>query len=116
MLARFTQIDYDREMALIAVTQSGGEEQEIAVARYIINPDGNSCEFAVVVGDAWARKGIGTQLMRQLIDVARGRGLNTMEGEVLANNRPMLDMARNLGFSILPSQDEPSVMLVSKQL
>lgn len=116
MLARFTQIDYDREMALIAVTQSGGDEQEIAVARYIINPDGNSCEFAVVVGDAWARKGIGRQLMRQLIDVARARGLNTMEGEVMANNRPMLDMARNLGFSILPDPGEAGVMLVSKVL
>ena len=53
MLVRFTQIDYDREMALIAVTQQTGEEREIAVARYITNPDATSCEFAIVVGDEW---------------------------------------------------------------
>ncbi len=116
MLVRFTQIDYDREMALIAVTREDDEEQEIAVARYIINPDGNSCEFAIVVADAWSHQGIGTQLMQRLIEVARARGLQIMEGEVLSNNRPMLDMARHLGFNIMARSGEPDVMMVSKPL
>ncbi len=116
MLVRFTQIDYDREMALIAVVREDGAEKEIAVARYIINPDGASCEFAIVVADQWARKGIGSELMGKLIEVARARGLQTMDGEVLANNRPMLDMIRHLGFVILPRKDYPNVVLVSKVL
>jgi len=114
--ARLSQIDYDREMALIAVTQDGEEEKEIGVARYITNPDGNSCEFAIVVADAWMRKGIGSQLMRTLIQVAKTRGLRCMEGEVLADNRPMLDLARQLGFSILPNKEDPNVLLLSKSL
>ncbi|MFO7602274.1 MAG: bifunctional acetate--CoA ligase family protein/GNAT family N-acetyltransferase [Gammaproteobacteria bacterium] len=116
MLVRFTQIDYDREMALIAVRQDGGEEQEIAVARYITNPDASSCEFAIVVGDAWSRKGIGTELMRRLIDVARARGLHLMEGEALADNRSMLDMAHNLGFMLHPGAEDHNVMFMSKRL
>ncbi len=116
MLVRFTQIDYDREMALIAVTREDGEEREIAVARYIINPDGISCEFAIVVADAWSHQGIGTQLMQRLIEVARARGLQVMEGEVLSRNLPMLDMTRHLGFRIMARADDPDVMLVSKDL
>ena len=116
MLVRFTQIDYDKEMALIAVTREANEEKEIAVARYISNPDGASCEFAIVVADEWTKKGIGSQLLRKLMDVAKTRGLHTMEGEVLSDNRPMLDMARSLGFSVLMSKDDPGVMLLSKSL
>ncbi len=112
MLVRFTQIDYDREMALIAVRREGGEEREIAVARYIINPDGESCEFAIVVADAWSHRGIGTRLMQQLTGIARTRGLRTMTGEVLAENRPMLELARNLGFVITPADGEPGVIQV----
>ena len=116
MLVRFTQIDYDREMALIAVTQVGAEEIEIAVARYITNPDATSCEFAIVVADEWTKKGIGSQLLRQLMAVAKARGLRTMEGEALSDNRPMLDMAKGLGFSVLTSKDDPGVMLLCKDL
>jgi acetyltransferase len=116
MLVRFTQIDYDREMALIAVTRDANEEKEIAVARYITNPDGTSCEFAIVVADEWTKRGIGSQLLRKLMEVAKTRGLRTMEGEVLTDNRPMLDMARSLGFTVLTSKDDPGVMLLSKAL
>lgn len=116
MLVRFTQIDYDREMALIAVTREAGVEKEIAVARYIANPDGTSCEFAIVVADEWTKRGIGSQLLRQLMEVARLRGLRTMEGEVLSDNHPMQELARSLGFMVHMSQDDSSVMLLSKSL
>lgn len=116
MLVRFTQIDYDREMALIAVTHEDGVEKEIAVARYVTNPDGSSCEFAIVVADEWTKRGIGSQLLRKLMQVAKSRGLHTMEGEVLADNRPMLEMAKHLGFSILASREDPSIMLLSHTL
>ena len=93
-LTRFTQIDYDKEMALIAVICENGRETEIGVARYSINPDGRSCEFAIAIADAWQRKGIGSKLMHSLMDAARNRGLETMEGWVLAGNTRMLALMR----------------------
>ncbi len=65
MLVRFTQIDYDQEMALMAVTEVSGQEVELGIARYAINPDGQSCEFALVVADEWQGKGVAHKLMTQ---------------------------------------------------
>lgn len=114
MLARFTQIDYDREMALIAVLQEDNQETEIGVARYVINPDGESCEFALVIADAWQHKGIGHRMMDALMDIARDKGLKTMEGEVLGSNRNMLDLVTALGFSVSEGE-EASVKKVVKR-
>ena len=80
MLSRFTQIDYDREMALIAVVCENALETEIGVARYVVSDGGTSCEFAVAVADAWQHRGVGSILLCNLIDAARARGLQTMEG------------------------------------
>lgn len=106
MLVRFTQIDYDREMALIGVIRDGDAEVEIAVARYVSNPDGTSCEFAVVVDDAWQRRGLGGILMRRLIEVARARRLKTMIGYIVAENHGMLGLCTQLGFTIERVHDE----------
>ena len=100
MLARFTQVDYDREMALIAVIHEDGREGQIGVGRYIINPDGESCEFAIVVAETWQGRGLGRHLMLQLIAIARVRRLKTMVGQVLAANTQMLGLATALGFII----------------
>ncbi len=116
MLARFTQIDYDREMALIAVTQQDGKNIEIGVARYITNPDGESCEFALVVADEWQGKGIGTHLMEQLLRIAHMRGLRQMEGEVFTRNQPMLNLVSRLGFSIRPDPQDPQIQRVLRFL
>jgi acetyltransferase len=116
MLARFTQLDYDREMAFIAVVSKGGEETEVAVARYITNPDGESCEFAVAVADDWQHHGIGHRLMEALMAAARSKGLKQMEGAVLSENREMLQMAESLGFSARADAEDASVTLVHKWL
>jgi acetyltransferase len=116
MLARLTQLDYSREMALIAVVEEAGVEVEIGVARYAINPDGDTCEFALVVADNVAGKGLGQKLMVQLMEAARSKGLSTIEGEVLNNNHRMLKLMTRLGFSIKSSEDDPAVMKVSKVL
>lgn len=116
MLIRFTQIDYDREMALIAVVAEDGGEREIAVARYAINPDGRSCEFAIVVGDEWQGHGLGTRLMTTLMEAARARGLATMTGDILANNRPMLDLVKSLGFRLTTNPEDPVIRQAEKQL
>jgi acetyltransferase len=109
MLMRFTQIDYDREMAFVAVHREGDCEIEIAVARYITNPDGASCEFAAVVDDAWQRRGLGRIMMQRLIEVARERGLKTMIGYIVANNQGMLALCMRLGFAIEHMSDEADV-------
>ncbi len=114
-LARFTQIDYDREMALVATVQRAGVEQEVGAARYYTNPDGESCEFALVVADAWQKRGIGSQLMDRLMRVAAARGLRYMSGEVLASNASMLALMRGLGFSVSGSTD-PEVVEVTREL
>jgi acetyltransferase len=108
MLARFTQIDYDREFAVIAVRESGGREVELGVARYVTNPDGETCEYAIVVADAWHGKGLARRMMEMLIDVARSRGLHAIVGHVLSMNQPMLRLAENLGFTISDSPDDPT--------
>jgi acetyltransferase len=107
MLARFTQIDYDREMALIAVDDTGGVEREVAVARYVRLPDERTCEFAIAVADDWQHHGLGHRLMERLIDVARARGLETMVGWVLKANAGMLEMVSHLGFEIAREADDP---------
>ncbi len=116
MLARFTQIDYDREMAFIAVIEKDGSEEEIGVSRYVTNPDMTTCEFALVVGDKWQRKGIAHRLMDALIETARMRGLKIMEGEVLASNHNMLSFVRSLGFSTNTSSEDPAIKYVCKEL
>jgi acetyltransferase len=98
MLARLTQIDYSREMALLALTRLGDEDVELGVARYSANPDGESCEFALVVGDAWQRQGLGHKLMSALMDAARAQGIKRMEGEVMQGNHAMLKLTQSLGF------------------
>jgi acetyltransferase len=116
MLIRFTQIDYQRELALIAVVTEYGREAEVAVARYGMNPDRESCEFAIVVADAWQGKGIGSRLMGMLMETAKARGFKRMEGDVLAENAPMLSLVRRLGFTTRTSAESPDVVSVWREL
>ena len=116
MLSHFTQIDYAREMALVAVTEQEGKPLQHGVARYHINDDNQSCEFAIVVSDTLQHQGIGTKLMKQLMVAAREHGLAAIEGAVLAHNQPMLDLMKELGFSISKSADEADVVHVERRL
>ena len=115
MLIRFTQIDYDRELALVAIDKKNGKEKNIGVARYIINADAENCEFAIVVADSWQRKGIGSRLMTSLVKVAQLKGLKKMTGIVFASNVHMLELVQRLGFSISNSED-PTIKIVTKPL
>ena len=109
MLARFTQIDYDREMAFVAVREEGGRETEVAVARYVTNPDGRTCEFAIVAADAWHGKGLGRRMLELLVGTARARGLEVMVGHILAANQPMLALCAKLGFRISDHPEDATV-------
>lgn len=112
MLVRFTQIDYDREMALIAII-----DNEIAgVVRYTTNPDQEGCEFAIVVADMWQNKGLGSHLLNSVMKIAKDKSLKYIEGEVLAKNTNMLTLMTHLGFAILPIEREEKVKLARKEL
>jgi len=116
MLVRFTQIDYHNEMALVAIFPSINGEEEIGVARYMTNPDKKTCEFAIVVSDKWQGRGIARLLMQKLIDIARNRGLEVMEGQVLANNFRMLELMTSLNFQIGNDPTDPGIKLVTTPL
>ncbi|MFN0298863.1 MAG: GNAT family N-acetyltransferase, partial [Burkholderiales bacterium] len=112
MLARLTQVDYDHELALIALHNGAGGDEMVGVARYMPLADGKSCEFAVTVADALHGRGLGTLLMRRLVDAACDSGFETMVGEILAGNEKMLRLARALGFKGEPHPEDRSVVEV----
>jgi acetyltransferase len=106
-LARFTQIDYDREMAFIA-TRPGpdGLPETLAVGRVVADPDNVSAEFAVTVRSDLKGHGLGRILMQKLIDYCRARGTREIVGEVLPQNSRMIALVRKLGFVVSPSGEE----------
>lgn len=105
-LARYAQIDYGREMVIVA--SSGGDVQTVILgeARYSILLDGSSGEFAVAVADDMFGKGLGTALMKRLIGAAREQGLSVLRGEVLADNEATLHLLEAQGFTVRLTDDE----------
>ena len=106
----------DRERALVAVAGEETGGTIVGGARYVRGADDETCEFAVMVADAWQGAGLASSLMRALIRDASTRGLKRMEGYVLAANRPMLDLAGRLGFQAGASDEGSSVKLVRLDL
>lgn len=98
LIRKLTELDYRRDMAFIALSREDGVERAIGVSRYSLASDGQSCECAVTVADAWQGKGLGTVLMRDLIDVARRRGIRSMFSIDANENERMRELARDLGF------------------
>ncbi|WP_250509753.1 bifunctional acetate--CoA ligase family protein/GNAT family N-acetyltransferase [Caballeronia sp. GACF4] len=109
-LARMTQIDYDREMALI-VTRSiaEGATETLGVARAISDPDNETAEFAVAARSDMKGKGLGSLLLTRIIDYARERGTRWLVGEALRENTGMIALARKAGFELIRTED-PSVV------
>lgn len=99
IVRRLTEIDYRRDMAFIALNDDAAEPKEIGVSRFCISQDGESCECAVAVSDEWQGKGLGTLLMRHLIEVARQRGIKRMVSIDAGENVGMRDLAKGLGFN-----------------
>lgn len=111
--ARFTQIDYDREMALV-LTEKGipGKTEIYGVVRIIADPDNESAEYAIVVRHDVTAMGLGVLLMRRIIDYVRGRGIREIHGDVLRENRTMLKLCNVFGFSKTTVPDEPEIVKV----
>ncbi|MGO3741311.1 GNAT family N-acetyltransferase [Kerstersia sp.] len=119
MLARYTQVDYHREFALVATTRvpnpaNRGLPMEIIIglAHYLRNADGRGAEYALVVADDWQRRRLGRELMGTLIEAAAAQGLEYIDGLVLANNRPMLGLMTSLGFTNDVDAEDPSMRRV----
>ena len=119
MLGRFTQVDYDRELALLALAPDAagpGGVAIVAIARYIANLDHESAEFAIVVADAWQGRGVATQLMKTLIACARKKGLRRLVGTVLRANQGMLRFSQGLGFEVRDDPEDPEQVIVELAL
>jgi acetyltransferase len=114
-LARMTQIDYDREMALIATTGEGRDAATLGVVRTITDPDNECAEFALAVRSDVKGKGLGRILMERMMAYVRARGTGCVVGEVLRENRPMLHLANALGFAASSTAD-PAVVEVRIRL
>lgn len=115
-LETFTNPDPLNTEALIILYNGGTIEEEIGVARFIIDADGKSCEFAIVVADEWQKRGLGAKLMKALIKHAESRGLKRIYGLVLENNPGMRQLAKGLGFEETKFADDYSELMVTKNL
>jgi acetyltransferase len=115
-MARFTQIDFEREMAFIATAPNDeGDAETLGVVRVVIDPDNERAEFAIVVRSDLKGQGLGAALLDKMIDYCRMRGTHELVGQVMAQNRPMLGLAESRGFSRRASED-PETVEVSLEL
>jgi len=115
-LEKFTNPDSQNAVALIVLHGGEAGEEEIGVARYVIDPDGTNCEFAIVVADAWQKLGIGTRLMKALLKQLYGSGVKRISGTVLKRNSVMRKFVSHLGFAETNIPDDPPMLLVTKNL
>jgi len=105
-LARFSQIDYNREMAFIATREStDGGAETVGVVRAITDPDNERAEFAIIVGSDFKGRGLGHALLDKMVRYCEGRGTGELVGEVLAENAPMLGLAKRFGFESRLAED-----------
>ena len=111
ILARFTQIDYDREISFVGLDDQEERERMLGVATIIGEPNGQKGEFSVLIGDPWQGKGIGAKLLLQCLEVAKERGMETVWGTVLAENLYMIALGQKLGFTIQQGDDSSEYKL-----
>ncbi len=112
----FTHPDPKRGAAYVVIRSTAAGEEEIGVARYVVDASGESCEFAVTIADAWQGKGVARRLMEALLRDARAHGLKRMEGFVLGSNTRMLEFAHKLGFTTHFDAGDPGVRVVRREL
>lgn len=105
MLMRFCNIDYDREMAIVAEVRDGGERKLIGIGRIIVEADSGRAEYAVLVHDDYQGKGLGYKLVDFLIGIAQDKGLDEIYGSVLSENERMLSVVEKLGFKVRREPD-----------
>ena len=112
-LARYSQIDYDREMTFVALGPRGadGLQTMVGEVRAVCDPDNVTAEFAIQVASAWQGKGLGRKLLGKLMAYLRERGTREIVGECLPENKGMAALARSMGFEVSAKQDSQSLRL-----
>lgn len=105
MLARFTQVDYDRHIALVAIRSENNRESMLGACRIIKDPDGRKGEFSIMVGDPWQGKGIGGILLKRCLDIAKAQKVQYVSAFVLSDNQQMIRLAEKFGFTITGRPD-----------
>jgi acetyltransferase len=115
-LKEFTNPDSRNAVALIVLCNGETGEEEIGVARYVIDPDRVNCEFAIVVADAWQKRGIGKRLMNALISHLQVSGVKQISGYVLKSNSAMRKFVKQMDFAETNIPDDQSILLVTKHL
>ena len=113
LLAQLTDVDYIHDAAFAAVASGDTEGRFIGVGRFNTTPGGTGCECAVAVLDEWQHRGLGTALMKHLIEVARARGIGYMYSLDASENAAMAELARFLGFDRRIDRDDPSMVVHS---
>jgi GNAT superfamily N-acetyltransferase len=106
----------DREVALVAVSNEGSRQIIIGGARYVSAPGSDTCEFAVTVADDWHGLGLARRLLETLIEIARARGVQRMEGFVLPTNSSMRGLAARLGFADAQCPEDRTLRVVTLEL
>ena len=99
-LIRFTQNDYDREIGIAAIGQPPGPRVMMGVGRLVMTPERDAAEFAVIVADPWQGKGLGPKLIERVIEIAKENGVQVLSGDILADNQPMLNLVKRMGFKV----------------
>ena len=115
-LKEFTEPDARNAVALVVLRSGEKGEEEIGVARYVIDPDRANCEFAIVVADTWQKRGIGTRLMNALIRHLQVSGVKQISGSVIKSNEAMRTFMKQMDFEEIDDPDDTSTLLVTKHL
>ncbi len=105
LLIRYTQIDYDREIAIIAEENENGKKHMMGVVRLIADPYGDTAEFAIVIADPWQHMGLGKILMDYILDIAKERAIKKIYAYVLPDNKQMLTMMQKRQFTVRRQED-----------
>src|SRR5258706_10070760 len=115
-LAQATHPVPGKEFTLVATVPAADGFDIVGGARYVVDQQADACEFAITVADDWKRCGLATRLMRSLLRRAKRDGFRTIEGMVLADNAPMLTLARRLRYSVLTALGDTTACIVRRSL
>jgi|SRR3569833_1979924 len=116
LLHGFVHVDYEHDMAFVALTGEPPNEEIIGVARYAHDRVGPDTEFAVAVADAWQQRGVGATLMRVLFEYAHAKGVHRLHGDILADNSKMIDLAHWLGMETTACPEDLCLVEASRDV